>query len=517
MNLFLFFLFRFPVINLAIAFLFSKVRLFFFITFNFGRVGECLYLPILIVSFALQSCSAEKEEPNELTTENIQNVSKLLSLPLREVISNVICENDSLKSYSIYLPSNYSIKSKSPVIISFDPHASGITPVSLYKNNAEKYGYIIVGSNNLQNGISWDESQNIANILIADIRKRLSINEQRIYLMGFSGGARVANAITIKNGAIEGVICCGASIPVAKSNLSRTNYSFIGIVGNEDFNYIEMRKYDMVELAGYNSKHCLLTFDGKHEWPAEGYMDEAFLWLELNELRKNRPLKIDTVISNSFNEAIMVLNKSLHKKATLETYIFLRKIINFYDGLFDLSICYSNYKLLQKNSEIGNELKQEEIIWATEENLKQEYLKAFQTQNIGWWSNSISMLNKKINSNSEKNMAQMNKRLLNFLSLASYMQTIASLNKYILPSVEFYSKIFLMLDPKNFEAHYLRAVFLIQKGDNKGAVKSLGLAIKNNFTDIYRMQNDSSFSLINKTPEFEALINEIKIKSIKKN
>ena len=172
---------------------------------------------------------------------------------------------------------------------------------------------------------------------------------------------------------------------------------------------------------------------------------------------------------------------------------------------------------MQKNSEIGNELKQEEIIWATEENLKQEYLKAFQTQNIGWWSNSISMLNKKINSNSEKNMAQMNKRLLNFLSLASYMQTIASLNKYILPSVEFYSKIFLMLDPKNFEAHYLRAVFLIRKGDNKGAVKSLGLAIKNNFTDIYRMQNDSSFSLINKTPEFEALINEIKIKSIKKN
>ena len=76
MNLFLFFLFRFPVINLAIAFLFSKVRLFFFITFNFGRVGECLYLPILIVSFALQSCSAEKEEPNELTTENIQNVLK---------------------------------------------------------------------------------------------------------------------------------------------------------------------------------------------------------------------------------------------------------------------------------------------------------------------------------------------------------------------------------------------------------------------------------------------------------
>jgi len=131
----------------------------------------------------------------------------------------------------------------------------------------------------------------------------------RIYLLGFSGGARIVNGITMENGSIAGVICCGAAAPAINSTNPRNNYTFLAVIGNEDLNYTEVRKYDMVDIAGHNIKHGLITFDGKHEWPASTIMDEAFWWLELNEMRKNSSNKNDTLITKRFQPIVKQLKK----------------------------------------------------------------------------------------------------------------------------------------------------------------------------------------------------------------
>ena len=68
------------------------------------------------------------------------------------VIPRVACIDHPEQSYALYLPSNYSPESKWPIVYIFDPGARGNMPVMLAKEAAEKFGYILMGSNNSRNG-----------------------------------------------------------------------------------------------------------------------------------------------------------------------------------------------------------------------------------------------------------------------------------------------------------------------------------------------------------------------------
>ena len=70
----------------------------------------------------------------------------------RMVTPSLKCLDDPSQSYALYLPSQYSPDRRWPIIYAFDPSAHGRISVELYQNVAEKYGYILVGSNNSQNG-----------------------------------------------------------------------------------------------------------------------------------------------------------------------------------------------------------------------------------------------------------------------------------------------------------------------------------------------------------------------------
>src|SRR5688572_27096883 len=72
--------------------------------------------------------------------------------PKGKVIEKVVCKADASLSYALYLPSNYAANKKWPVVYGFDPGARGLMPVEQFKEAAEKYGYIVIGSNDSRNG-----------------------------------------------------------------------------------------------------------------------------------------------------------------------------------------------------------------------------------------------------------------------------------------------------------------------------------------------------------------------------
>ena len=91
--------------------------------------------------------------------------------------------------------------------------ARGAVPVARFKDAAEKYGYIVVGSNNSRNGPQ--PLSEIVSDLWADTHARFSIDDQRVYLAGFSGGARVAISVAFwLKDRVAGVIACGGGFPV---------------------------------------------------------------------------------------------------------------------------------------------------------------------------------------------------------------------------------------------------------------------------------------------------------------
>ena len=97
------------------------------------------------------------------------------------------------QSYALYLPSHYVAGKRWPIVYAFDPDGRGNIPVELMQAAAERYGYIVVGSNNSRNG-SWKVETDAAQAMLEDTHARLAIDDRRIYFAGFSGGARVAAA-----------------------------------------------------------------------------------------------------------------------------------------------------------------------------------------------------------------------------------------------------------------------------------------------------------------------------------
>src|ERR1051325_8239643 len=58
---------------------------------------------------------------------------------------------DPSNSYALYLPSTYPAQKRWPLLLVFDPFGRGETGVKLFHEAAEKYGFIVVGSNNSRN------------------------------------------------------------------------------------------------------------------------------------------------------------------------------------------------------------------------------------------------------------------------------------------------------------------------------------------------------------------------------
>ena len=469
-------------------------------------------ITIIILSFSLFSCHSgndkQKQNVANQTKDTIVTAAKE-NFPKGEIIENIVCKSDATQSYVLYLPKNYSIDKTYPVVYALDAHGTGKLPVSMYKDLAEQYGYILIGSNNSKNGNSWEESTSIAEKLFADSQNRLSINNQRIYLLGFSGGARVANGIAITNGAIEGVICCGAAAPGTNSENPRSNYTWLGIAGEDDFNSVEMRKYDMLDLAGHNVKHALITFEGKHEWCPKEVMDEAFWWLELCEMRKDVKLKNDSLIKKRITPAIKQIETLMKKNELYDAFILTKKTINFYEGLADLTYCFSVYKSLQTNSDVDKGLKAEEASWRKDGELQQYYVKGFQTFDLERWKKEIAMLNGKTKAGGNKTEIHIYKRTLGYLSLVAYMQASGALKQNELPAAEYFCNVYALIDPTNSEAYYLAASVNAKQGNEKGFADNLNKAAKNGFKDKERFESDTVFNKYKNTAgyiEFEKMM-----------
>src|SRR3954464_3138449 len=105
---------------------------------------------ILLFLFCITACGnkqpAENQDTNtsDTTTTAITTAVKD-SFETGKLINNVICKTDASQSYALYIPSLLKVLS---VIYFFDPHADGSLPLKNYKSLADKYGFILIGSNN---------------------------------------------------------------------------------------------------------------------------------------------------------------------------------------------------------------------------------------------------------------------------------------------------------------------------------------------------------------------------------
>lgn len=219
-------------------------------------------------------------------------------LPKGQVIDEVKCQADATQSYALYLPSNYSPDKKWPVLMGFDARARGRNPVERYQAAAEKYGYIVAGSNNSRNG-PVQVSGKAARAMEADILARFSVDPKRLYITGQSGGARfsIDLAGSARDGYYAGVIASSAGFPRVAGTQMDLPYAVFGTAGTEDFNYLELRRLDRNVV----SAHHVRIFNGGHTWPPAEVATEAIEWMEVQAMRTGARAKDEALIDKVFN------------------------------------------------------------------------------------------------------------------------------------------------------------------------------------------------------------------------
>ena len=179
-----------------------------------------------------------------------------------EIQPSVTVRDDSTYSYALYLPSNYTQQKRWPILLAFDPFGHGESAVKLFQKGAEKYGYIVVGSNNSRN---FSDPSKAIRLTWNDVIHRFGIDPKRFYTTGLSGGARVASSVAIAcKTCVAGVIACAAGLPTGIKTLPETTEWFLA-TGTTDFNFPEM--LDLHEnLDKRRLVNRLEIFDGPHGW-----------------------------------------------------------------------------------------------------------------------------------------------------------------------------------------------------------------------------------------------------------
>lgn len=453
-----------------------------------------LFIPTTLLIVALISCTSKTHQ-------------KDLVFEKGKIIEKIECRLDKSTNYALYLPSAYDTNNRYPVIIAFDSHGDGLIPVKLFQDQAEKFGYIVVGSNNSKNGLSWENNLAIYQSMIADIKERFSINESRIYTSGFSGGSRVASSIAILNGGIAGVVGFSAGFPNINQPITQ-KFDYLGVVGSSDFNFIEMSQLDkQLETMGF--KHYLMVFNGKHEWPPKEIIGNIFYWMEFcayrNQLSQKNTTVIDEFLSNCKNDIKTFQSKN---DAFGEYQIYI-KITRFLSDIIDIQNYRDKITALEKSANIQNELRLIELETEKEQKLQMYYQDAFSKNDINWWKKEVPKINHLISQNPDNRDAFLYQRVLNFLSICGYSYSNNALQTNQLDDANRFITIYLLVDPNNPDPHYFQAELRAKENDTTKVFESLENAIKVGFNDINKIQSDNNFIKFQSIPEWTKLLNKI--------
>jgi predicted esterase len=195
-----------------------------------------------------------------------------------KLIRKVVTRHDPGQSYALYLPRKYDPARKWPILYGFSPGARGVNPVYLFQAAAEKYGWIVVGSNNSRNG-PWKPIAAAIDAILKDTEARLSIDKRRRYTTGFSGGARVGFHVALEK-KFAGTIPVGAGLPNGRRKFKFGKLKIFSICGTRDFNHAELLRLER-RLNSKGVRNRMATFEGTHGWPGRKLCGAALRYMEL--------------------------------------------------------------------------------------------------------------------------------------------------------------------------------------------------------------------------------------------
>jgi len=418
-------------------------------------------------------------------------------LPKGRLLEKVACAADATQTYALYIPTTADPAHRWPVVFCFDPGARGHVPVERFKDAAEKFGYVIAGSNNSRNG-PWEANANAINAMVNDVNRFLPIDAQRVYLAGLSGGARVACQVAL-GGMAKGVVACSAAF-VGSETPERLKFAFFGTAGATDFNYLELRRTDR-ELEERRLTHRVVFHSGGHEWLSSELAVEALAWFELQAVRSGAKPKDPAWIEAQF----AARRAAVPEQPLAERVRALRGLVADFKGLTAVGDVEKEAATLGATREARDALKAERAAERREEALGDELAVAIREGAAREVTKTGVDLRARSAAKDTPD-GQMAARVLQgaYTSCSETARELMRTESYAdaVPLLEMMT----LLRPERPQAFFDLARCQAYRGDKKRAVAALQQAVAAGFKDAARIEGEKVFATLRTEPAFLDLV-----------
>lgn len=468
----------------------------------------------LLTIFFLSICLSVLFVPQTALCKQVENLAK------GEIIEKVICKADANFSYALYLPSNYSPDKKWPVIYGFDPAARGRMPVEKFKEAGEKYGYIVVGSNDSRNG----PGVNLNKIFAAtwnDTHERFDIDARSVYATGFSGGARVASAIALSlKGGIAGVIACGAGFHTNITPSKSIPFVFFATVGTEDFNMPELRNLAR-SLDSFDIAHHLAIFEGGHTWADSQLCIEALEWMQLQAMKTARIEKNEALIDELFQKKLEQVKVYEATQNVYQTYSGYTGLAADFKGLRDTSAFEAKTKQLKETKPVKEQLRQQrdedskQMQYFRELMTLKESLKEFDSRAAAFseLKTLIAKLRQRADNKENISEQQVARRTLGAFSANSFEGAQGLMFEKNYNAAAMSLEVAALIRPESSGVYFSLARAYALSGNKKKALEALKTSVEKGLTDAAAIEQNEAFLILREDAEYKKIVGELKKKS----
>lgn len=437
-----------------------------------------------------------------------------------EIIEAVPCQRAPGQSYALYLPAAYTPQKRWPIVYLFDPGAEGDRPVRLYREVAEKYGYILAGSNNSQNFLA-DVSKAIQAMWF-DTEERFALDPRRIYTTGFSGGARVATAVALRCSGtcqVAGVVASGATYPANISLSEKDSFLYFMALGDADFNYPEVVQTRLAKER-MGSPYRVRLFPGPHQWSPASIFEEAIQWFQIRAMQAGTIPKDEAFIAQQRGKALAEALQAEQAHDSLRQFFAYKSLVEDFQGLANTSDAEPKLQSLRSSPELKKALAREREEVETQQRLQSEVASkvARFSENPTRFDpdlrhsilSKMSALKQNGQKSKDEDQRRINQRAFNglFAQVVEEGQRRMVGKKYTeaLPFFELLAT----AAPERAWPSLLIAETRVAMGDNKRALKAVRQAANTGRISAEVLERDRDLAPLFSDPEFQKILEELK-------
>jgi len=387
---------------------------------------------LAIIIFA--ACSSETNNKTEVKTADTAQVEQTKDS------AEVAVTEEKSTNYELVLSKDTTNKN---LIVFIDPHGDGKFIADKISGISEKLNANIICLNNVENNIPG--YIDLINQDIFEFSKQTSINPDKIYIVGFSGGARMAYQYAIKN-TVSGIVMCGAGLGYMIGN--HTDFPIVLIAGDGDFNFNEQYYSPFSDIAK-DKRVISLTFKGKHEWP-----NNDLLLFAVNYIKGNTKAFNYNELMNDFIE----LQKHNEQYAAFKKIEAINKIFDTKQTNtdFDNFISSKSFKAFVNNFK-------EALIQELDRNNR--LASSVISESWEWWDNEINEIDKKIETSTNQLEKASYQRTRAYLGIVMYSITSRAIESGGKDDIEKYLKIYEKLEPDNPDLKKFKEVYQYQQNN----------------------------------------------------